>query len=131
MEEEEARLLQMRLEELQQTHEQKEGKHHQILNQRKTQAKEYTDHVQERLNLLRIIDIVKKIETENRYLQKVERIEKVRQDKDSRFKELIEYTKALQEKRLSRTLQNRQYHDKESKKKIKDLASSIKKNEES
>ena len=59
-----------------------------------------------------------------------ERIEKVRQDKDSRSKELIEYAKALQQKRLSRTLQNRQVQEKESKKKIKDLASQLRKNEE-
>lgn len=86
--------------------------------------------MQERLNLLRIIDVVKKIETENRYLQKVERIEKVRQDKDSRSKELLDYAKALQQKRLSRTIQNRQFQEKEFKKKTKDLASVLRKNEE-
>jgi hypothetical protein len=35
----------------------------------------------ERLELLKIIDIVKKIEVENRYLDKINKIEKVRTDK--------------------------------------------------
>lgn len=48
---------------------------------KKTQAREYTDHILERLELLKIIDVVKKIEIENKYLEKVSKIEKVRTEK--------------------------------------------------
>ena len=46
-------------------------KHKEFLNSKKEQAKEYTAHILERLELLKIIEIVKKIETENKYLDKV------------------------------------------------------------
>lgn len=41
----------------------------------------------ERLELLKIIDVVKKMETENKYLEKVSKIEKVRSQKEAKEKE--------------------------------------------
>lgn len=56
-------------------------------------AKEYSDHIQERLEFLKIIDIVKKIEVENKYIDKISKIEKVREEKNQKEKERLEYLK--------------------------------------
>jgi hypothetical protein len=47
---------------------------------------------------------VKKIETENRYLEKVQKIEKVREEKESKVKENQDYYKSLHDKRFGKTL---------------------------
>eukprot|EP00349_Pseudokeronopsis_sp_Brazil_P008771 CAMPEP_0202970356 /NCGR_PEP_ID=MMETSP1396-20130829/16309_1 /ASSEMBLY_ACC=CAM_ASM_000872 /TAXON_ID= /ORGANISM="Pseudokeronopsis sp., Strain Brazil" /LENGTH=58 /DNA_ID=CAMNT_0049698791 /DNA_START=493 /DNA_END=669 /DNA_ORIENTATION=+ len=52
-----------------------------VMEGRKQQAKKYCDHIQERIDLLKIVDVVKKIETENEYLKKIEQIEQVRKKK--------------------------------------------------
>lgn len=56
---------------MQKIHQERDGKLKEIINMKRSQAKEYTDHILERLELLKIIDVVKKIEVENKYLDKV------------------------------------------------------------
>ena len=88
-------------------HQEREGKLKEIVNIKKTHAKEYTDHILERLELLKIIDVVKTIETENRYLDKVQKIEKVRTEKQKLDKELLDTIRSVNEKRFGKTMQNR------------------------
>ena len=57
--------------------------------------------------MLKIIDVVKKIETENKYLEKVQKIEKTREERETKEKETIEYAKSLKDKRFGRTMQNK------------------------
>jgi len=82
-----------KLEKFEELHKEREGKLKEIVNMKRSQAKEYTDHILERLELLKIIDVVKKIEVENKYVEKINKIEKVRTDKQTKDKELIDHHK--------------------------------------
>eukprot|EP00347_Sterkiella_histriomuscorum_P022113 403331635 len=123
MEEEEQEKLLSKLESLEKVHQEREGKLKEIVNIKKSHAKEYTDHILERLELLKIIDVVKKIEVENKYLEKVDKIEKVRTDKQKLDNEQLELLRHQHEKRFGRTLQNKQMMNTETKRKVKDLNS--------
>jgi hypothetical protein len=53
-----------------------------MLVNKKSVAREYSQHVVERLELLKIIEIVRKIESENKYIEKMDKIENVRTKKN-------------------------------------------------
>lgn len=107
MEDDEQQKLFQKLEKLEQTTNERGNKHQEYLNNKKLQAKEYTDHILERLELLKIQEIVFKIENENRYLQKVEKIEKVRNDKQTKDKEVLDLQKTQKGKWYDRTMNNK------------------------
>lgn len=91
-------------------HERKEKYQKSIIN-RKNTAKQYYDHILERLELLKIIDIVKKIETENNYLGKVEKIEKVRNkrmEQETEFLGMIKSKSQLHFDKATNNLLNQQ-----------------------
>lgn len=101
----------------------RETKLQDIMSLKRNQAREYTDHILERLELLKIIDVVKKIEVENRYLEKVSKIEKVRTEKSKLDQDNLELHKMRMDKRFERTMQNKELVSSISKRKAKDLNS--------
>lgn len=76
---------------------------------RKSMAREYSQHIVERLELLKIIDIVRKIESENRYIEKMGKIDLVRNKKNDIQDEFVGIRKEKQGKWLSKTLFNKQF----------------------
>jgi hypothetical protein len=59
------------LEEMERTLSDKQRKHYDYLKSKRNIAKEYTDHISDRLELLKIMEIVKKIDTENKFIDKI------------------------------------------------------------
>lgn len=74
LEEKEQKKLFDKLDKLEKVAEERGMKHKDFINHKKLLAKEYTDHILERLELLKIKDIVRTIEVENSYLSKFEKI---------------------------------------------------------
>ena len=71
-----------------------------MLATRRSLAKEYSDHIQDRLELLKIMEIMKKMETENKYIEKIEKIEKVRENRMSTEKERLMSVRATMDKKI-------------------------------
>lgn len=60
-----------KLDKFKQSAEQREEKQNYIQTAKRSMAREYSSHIEERLELLKIIEIVKKIEVENKYIDKM------------------------------------------------------------
>ena len=69
---------------------------------------------------MKVVDIVQKIETENRYLEKVQKIEKRRTEKEATDKDNVLKLKTTHGKWFDRAMVNKQQKSLEERKAIKD-----------
>lgn len=77
LEQEQEQLMELenKLEFIIETQKDKQSKHNQHINQISMKARSYSEMMNERVELLKVIEIVKKIESENSYLDKIKKIE--------------------------------------------------------
>ena len=109
----------MQLQRLEEEQQEKIEKHRDIIYRRQTNAKEYTDHILERLELLKVVDIVHKIETEHRYLDKVDKIQKIRTDKEVKDKEDMDKLRSIHVKWFNKAMRNKEMISQEETKNMK------------